>query len=387
MKVALINSFYSRSKPSGENSLFDQLASALTTSKVATSQIVAETDDQLRGPFSRIRLAVNVISGKGSLNPTARIREFNPDIIHVNNLFPNFESNWIKKSQFPKVITIHNYRPICAAGTLSRDGQFCDLCIKKPSSAIRFGCYRNSRLATFPMYLSRLLRIQERYLRYFQRVYVPSNRALEIFRSAGIADVNWQVIPHAVDVVPDKSQGKNSRFVFVGRLTSEKGIERILNSWPKEFDLDIIGDGDLDKRKYDQQSNVIFLGNLPRQKVIQLISSYRALIFSSSSPESALPLVALESLALGLPVITVDHNTVADAVRDGDFGRILPTDFSEEDLARNLKDVDDKYIHYSNNARAYSEKYHNFESWIQSYIASYSEVIAEWNSSKTQEEV
>lgn len=385
MKVTLINSFYSRSTPSGENENFKQLISGLRKLGVQISAITIETDEEVKSFLFRIRSALNIIFGKGSNNPIRKIVDLNPDIVHVNNLFPNFESYWLRNTSFPKVITVHNYRAICAAGTLSRDGKFCDLCVHKPTSSMRYSCYKDSRLATFPLYISRLFRIQERNLERFQRVYVPSKRALTIFTAAGIANDKWEVVPHAVDI-PEVNFGKKTeKYVFVGRLTSEKGIERILDMWSNDFDIDVIGEGDLDKKRYASSEKIKFYGSIPREDVIKMLPSYRALVFCSSSPESALPLVVLESLASGLPIITTDHNTVADAVRDGNFGVVLPFNFSTLDLSLALNAIGSNYTSFTTNAKEYSKKFHNFENWIGKYISSYKQVVSEWQSEKIHE--
>lgn len=385
MKIMMINSFYSRSKPSGENELFVELYKGLLDFGVHVTPITLETDvEELKSSF-KLRSAINVAIGRGGKNPIRGIDRINPDLIHVNNLFPNFSSSWIRKSDTPKVITIHNYRPICAAGTLSRNGKFCDLCIMKPTSAVRFGCYRNSRIATIPFFIGRLLRIQEKYLARFQKIIVPSQRALGIFKSVGIANSRWEVIPHSIKSSKTEIQGKTEKFVFIGRLSAEKGIENILNLWPKNVFLDVIGDGDMDKIKYLDREEINFLGKIPREEVIRSIPSYKALIFSSSSPESALPLVALECLAFGLPIISVDHNTVADAIREGGFGFVLPSNFNESELASSLDFVKENYECLSEYAKKYSRDLHSFDTWVLKYKSVYNAVIAEWKIAKNME--
>jgi glycosyltransferase involved in cell wall biosynthesis len=385
MKISMINSFYSRSKPSGENELFDQLHRGLLDIGVHASPITLETDVEELKVFFRLRSALNVAIGRGGKNPTTSIESDKPDLVHVNNLFPNFSSSWIGKTDKPKIISIHNYRVICAAGTLSRNGKFCDLCLVKPSSAIRFGCYRNSRIATIPFFIARILRIQEKYLGRFQKVIVPSQRALRIFTSFGITNSKWQVIPHSINSSKVVIQDKTEKFVFIGRLTAEKGIEAILDSWPSDFFLDVIGDGDLDKSRYLDREAINFLGRIPREEVIRSVSSYKAMIFSSSAPESALPLVALECLAFGLPIISVDHNTVADAIRAGGFGLVLPSKFTESDLASSLEFVKKNYKYLSENAENYSRDNHNYDSWVLKYKSVYSEVIEEWKFARSLE--
>ena len=382
MKVVLVNSFYSNSKPSGENEIFKELFNGLKKFGIWVSSITLETDMEEKKFLFRSRAAFNVFIGKGMANPSKQIEKLNPDIVHINNLFPNFESNWLKKTNYPKVITIHNYRAICAAGTLSRDGKFCNLCLYKPYSAIRYRCYKNSKLATLPLYISRLLKRQEKILTKFQKVFVPSQRALDIFSTFGIANEKWQVIPHAIQQPKLLKHEKINKYVFVGRLSPEKGIERILDMWPQKVALDVIGDGNLDRSKYISNVNVNFLGKVSRKEVLELLPKYKGMVFTSSSPESALPLVVLESIALGLPIITTDNNTVSDAVREGNFGAILPANYIKRDLEFCIKQIESNYEDLRIKAQNYSKLHHNFRSWINAYNSIYKQVIEEWENNR-----
>jgi hypothetical protein len=71
-------------------------------------------------------------------NPTARhelkgvISRARPDIVHAHNTWfaigpaPLRE---VRDAGIPLVMTTHNYRLVCAAGTLFRDGQLCEDCV------------------------------------------------------------------------------------------------------------------------------------------------------------------------------------------------------------------------------------------------------------------
>ena len=85
------------------------------------------------------------------------VDNFKPDIVHVHNTFPLISPSIFyavgKKSAM--VLTLHNYRLFCSNGMLLRSGKICKKCIDKRSvlPAIRYGCYRESRIATIPLAL------------------------------------------------------------------------------------------------------------------------------------------------------------------------------------------------------------------------------------------
>ena len=56
--------------------------------------------------------------------PVDEIDRFDPDIVHVHNLFPNFGRSWASRYSSRLVTTIHNYRPLCAAATLLPRARF-----------------------------------------------------------------------------------------------------------------------------------------------------------------------------------------------------------------------------------------------------------------------
>src|SRR4051794_27235843 len=138
--------------PSGENVVVDLQVDALRTAGYDVrvfSQRQEEAESQSLYP---LRAAARVATGRG-LDPTSALRDFDPDVVHVHNLFPNFGRSWVRKFSDRLVATLHNYRPLCAAATLFRGGRHCTLCPDMQSGwpALRHACFKDSRLATLPM--------------------------------------------------------------------------------------------------------------------------------------------------------------------------------------------------------------------------------------------
>jgi len=74
------------------------------------------------------------------------------DVAHFHNTFPLISPAGYyaaSAANVPVVQTLHNYRLICPAGTLLRNGAVCEKCIgRAPLPAVVHGCYRVSRPAT-----------------------------------------------------------------------------------------------------------------------------------------------------------------------------------------------------------------------------------------------
>ena len=378
MKIAMINSFYSRKYPSGENEVFTQLSKVLKYSGAEIDEILVESDIQSRQRFYRLRCSINEIFGKGGLDPRVQLGAGEHDVIHINNLFPNFERKSTELIKTPKILTLHNYRSVCIAGTLSRGGSYCDLCSVNPMNSLKYRCYRNSFMATFPLFLSRLFKQQIRFIQKMDLVVVPSKRSLEIFTKFGIANDKWRVIPHGIVPGSKVFAGEREKFVFVGRLSLEKGLDRILRSWPSDILLDIVGDGDFDTKPYEASKNINFLGRQPRDFVVGNLGKYSGLVFASSAPESALPLVALEALASGLPIVSIEGNTVSDAIFEGEFGLVLTKNFDKQDLNMALRKVIKEFSKLSARALEYVQLHHSEDTWVSNYYSAYLEAIKNW---------
>ncbi|WKY57255.1 glycosyltransferase family 4 protein [Vibrio sp. SNU_ST1] len=118
-----------------------------------------------------------------------------------------------------------------------------------------------------------------------------------------------------------KTEMKQLRFVFLGRLVEQKGIHHLIEALapiaePLDIHLDIIGTGNLEqqlKLQVNEQGltqNVTFLGAKPHEWVQDKLPNYDCLIapfcFSETGCVDTGPLVLKEAMAVGTPVITTN---------------------------------------------------------------------------------
>src|SRR5690606_20018784 len=95
-------------------------------------------------------------------------------------------------------------------------------------------------------------------------------------------------------------------FLYIGRLSEEKGIHVLLNAFSRsDFFIDIAGDGDL-KHEVEQASarfnNINFLGSLNKAQVLAYMKDCTALIVPSIWYEP-FGLVTVEAFVSGTAVI------------------------------------------------------------------------------------
>jgi len=327
MKIAIVHSYYASRQPSGENLVVDAQARLLESAGHEVEVLAARTDELESEPWYRIRSAINVATGFGP-SPAARLTEFAPDVVHVHNLFPNWGTNWLNEWRGPVVATVHNFRPVCAAGTLFRDGQMCTLCPESGSvNAIRNACYRGSRIASVPLALQSWRGATgDAVLRRADRVVVLSERARDLYEGFGVSASRMSIVPNFVEsagFVPDQPAGQE--WVYIGRLSKEKGVLSMIRHWPDDEVLTIYGDGPLRadvERLSDERGSINYCGPLLRHDVPGVLARARGLVFPSECAEG-LPTVYIEALAAGRPVLARSGNSAADDVARAQTGIVF----------------------------------------------------------------
>ncbi len=315
MRVAVVHSFYTRKQPSGENSVVLDQVEQLRRAGHDVQLISRDTDDFSHRRGYAMRSALTTVTGVGS-SPEQELESFDPDIVHVHNTFPNWGVNWTDRWASRMVLTLHNYRTICANGLLFRDGHECFDCVTTPVvPAVRHRCYRGSRLASLPVAMGAAPRGGLR------RLPLASARLVVLNETAGTRFSN--VFDRDVDVVPNfvapvaKPEHPSMGWIFVGRLSTEKGIDKLLTEWPVSEPLDIVGGGPLEgvvRALADTLPHVRVLGLKSRGEVLEMLPRYTGLVLPSACSES-LPTVILEALSCGLPSVLSSHVEAAESVR------------------------------------------------------------------------
>ena len=237
MRIALVHSYYSSRQPSGENVVVDTQAAALSEAGHEVRVVARRTDAEERRSLHSVRAAWTVATGVGA-DPTEELRAFRPDVVHVHNLFPNFGTSWLARWDGPVVATLHNFRP----DVRSRDAsaRWLDVHARArtahPASALRHGCYRGSRIATLPLAVAQRSGPAEHpVVRRADMLMTLSSEWAATYERYGVDHDRIRVVPNFVRD-PRRgladSTGEADGWLFVGRMTSEKGLVELLRVWP-----------------------------------------------------------------------------------------------------------------------------------------------------------
>jgi glycosyltransferase involved in cell wall biosynthesis len=145
-----------------------------------------------------------------------------------------------------------------------------------------------------------------------------------------------------MDLPSQGSSGKNvrPRLICVGRLSPEKGHFGLLEAFAQvrtsgvDGDLVFVGDGPERARieraidNLDLRANVSLKGALDEQATLQQIANADILVLPSFM--EGLPVVLMEAMALGLPVIASRVAGIPELVTDDQEGLLFcPTDWNE----------------------------------------------------------
>ncbi len=373
MRVAVVHSYYSSAQPSGENVVVDLQAEALRRAGHEVRVIAARTDEKSQEFAYPIRSAVRASTGLGA-SPSRQLREFEPNVVHVHNLFPNFGSRWLEQWDGPVVATIHNFRPICAAGSLFRDGQRCTLCPAAGSHhAVLHSCYRNSVAATIPLAVaSRSAGAHQVPLRRPDRLVMLSDRAKREFLALA-PQVKSERISIVPNFAPDRGSSDANRdgWVFVGRISAEKGLVELLNNWPEHENLDIYGTGPLEAQaKSVAPRSASFHGTVSPAEIHTALGHAEGLLFPSLWLEPAPAMSYVEAVAAGTPVVAWPGTAVADDVEVSGSG-VVVTDSVEMALS----DVRSGAPQFSVAARQRYERQFTERAWVAAMDTVYRSVV------------
>ncbi len=255
-----------------------------------------------------------------------KINSFEPDIIHVHNFLPLMSPSVFfvaRKRKIPVVLTLHNYRLICPSATLYFDGQIYEKSIHSifPFDAIWKGVYRNSRIQTAAVALMTLIHSILGTWRNRVDAYITLTQFAKKKILNSTLDIPKNKLMVKANFSDDYGEGAIKRknyFLFVGRLTGEKGIETLLTAANlHNFKLVIIGDGPLKGLVENAcllNPNISYVGFQSKLSVIHYLKACKALIFPSIWYEG-FPVTIAEAFSTGTPVIASNIGSMSEIIQ------------------------------------------------------------------------
>lgn len=302
-------------------------------------------------------------------------------IIHVHGWTKSLSSvifKVIAKKKFKMVLTVHDYFTSCPNGGYFNYKKN-SICKKK---AMSFDCIKtNCDSRNYLIKLYRVIRqkIQNKNLKKINGncIYV-SDFIQKVLKSTIIGKWNYKKIDNPIDFPKKKfsNSKKNDDFVYVGRLSKEKGIDLFCEAITKaSVNGIIIGDGSEKERLEKQYTNIKFLGWKNKEEISNILLKTRTMIFPSLWYEAA-GMTALEAQSIGIPVIVANECATSDYIKDNINGLIFESG-NVDDLVQKIKKCDDKLVEKmsKNSYDMYWKKPYDNDKYIKELKKYYLEIL------------
>ena len=317
----------------------------------------------------RIRPLFGVYKAKVMPNIHKKIQEIQPDVIHIQGPTPGMMEFALRSSNARIIMTAHN--------DLSGN----ESTIYKTISA----AYRLLIFSKIRSKLDKLILPSESY-KYNSKLF------------KGFPPEKISIIPNGVDLEkfsPGKKSkdeckrglGINSKFLvlFVGSmepLHAYKGVEYLLDAIRNVKGVDtmycLVGEGDLKKRYIEKAKEigitdkVRFAGKVDTDTLVQYYRAADVFVLPSVSTE-VMPIVMLEAMACGTPVITTRIHGPMEMIQEGYIGYLVePKD--SVGLARTIVSTllnESTLAQMQKNARKEAEDKYSWDIILKKYLEEY----------------
>jgi glycosyltransferase involved in cell wall biosynthesis len=320
----VIHSRYLSGSVSGENRVVDDEAELLRS---GGHDVHTWTPSVTEAGLGLVRRALDVVWSRSAAEEVrSLVRDYRPDVVHYHNLFPALSPAVLRAvGETPSVLTLHNYRLLCLPATFLRDGRVCESCLgRAPWRGVMHGCYRGSVPASAAIATSLIV---HRAADTFSRpdLYLAVSDFVRRKHIAGGFD------PERIRVKPNftwptlKREGAGEYFLFLGRLSAEKGLATVIEASRGRGDsrIVVVGDGpDRQALRALAHPGVEFRGALDSAAVPEIVRRARALLVPSTWFEGA-PRSLLEAYAAGVPVVASRIGGLPELVEDGVTGLLV----------------------------------------------------------------
>jgi len=284
-----------------------------------------------------------------------------PDIVHAHNLFPLISPvifEVCKNKNIPTVLTLHNYRLLCVNTLFYRGKNICEDCLSKNFfQGVKHKCYNNSYLQSYLMANAIISHKKNGTWSNEVNAFIClSEFAKTKFIKGGLPENKLTVKPNFVN--GKKSPiGYEDYFLYAGKLEEQKGVNDFIELAKslKETKFKVAGYCE-DPNTLVELANVEYLGELRREKLIELMSQCKAVLFLSKMYEG-MPMTILEAFANSKAVIGRNLGAMEEMINDGSNGILF----------EKMEELKEAVIKLSNSEIAKEMGEAAFDSYLKSY--------------------
>lgn len=328
IKLLIIHNYYQDS--GGEDLVFKQECELLATT-CQVEKLEYKNHKGFRG-FGQFLLYPCNFAAVKRLDRV--LQSFNPDVVHIHNLHYAAGPMLIRrleKLNIPVVMTIHNYRLLCPSATLFHNGKLFTNSLREafPWTAIRKGVWSNSSIKTAWLAWTNHWHQRRGTWNKVNRYFLLTGFAKNLFSNSDLQLPSEKLIvkPNFIKpIVYNNKEERQAHFLFVGRLSEEKGLRTLVKVFSQnQLPLRIVGTGPLSDellKTCNEYTNITLLGSLSASEVQQEMRRSQALIFPSEWYEG-MPMTILEAFSTKTPVIASRLGAMESMITDGENGLLF----------------------------------------------------------------
>jgi glycosyltransferase involved in cell wall biosynthesis len=286
------------------------------------------------------------------------------------------------------VQSVHEYRRLCPNYKfLDNDGKICEQC---PSNnalrSVKNKCINGSKLASFAVMIEVFIRDwlfnPKNIIDHFIYVSDFIRQKHVQYQGEDSSNILWNFTRG--EIISDTGNTKDFDFVYVGRLSKEKGLLEFLGLLDGTERVAIVGEGELSEEivsKYGSWSNITIFGFVDNGKIKALMQRAKYLVIPSLWYENN-PVIVMEAYSVGVPVIGSRVGGIPEIVVDSETGYLV--NFSRKELARSqlssaLVISQEEYNRLSANATRFYEAHFTVETHVTKLIFIYEKLLKRVN--------
>ncbi len=319
------------------------------------------------GLSSKMRFARRTLGGAGVKSAfKAALDEYKPEIVHLHNIHSYLSPAIAKlaKHYGCKVVwTLHDLKLVCPAYLCMNANGICEECFRNKFGVLKHRCVKGG-FAPSALALLEFLKWNRKSLEKWVDEFVcPSRFMKSQLLKAGFSESKLKVVCNFInrerlEQMPVVKNNRGDYYVYVGRMSQEKGIETLLAAAARlPYRLKLAGGGPLLdelRSKYADCGNIEFLGKLSPAEVCRVLADARFTVLPSECYENN-PLSLIESLCAGTPVVGANIGGIPELISPS-TGTLFESG-NQEDLKRAIEESWSTAYNYETIAKESKERF------------------------------